>query len=75
LESFFLKKGKENRFDRLPLKLVAILNMFLKPNFPHFYSILQFWDMGYGFELPDLYKTGYAVLALSIVTGLALAAM
>jgi succinate dehydrogenase/fumarate reductase cytochrome b subunit len=49
--------------------------MFLKPNFPHFYSILQFWDMGYGFELPDLYKTGYAVLALSIVTGLALAAM
>ncbi|TRY61474.1 hypothetical protein TCAL_04388 [Tigriopus californicus] len=33
------------------------------------------WDMGYGFQMPDLYKTGYAVLALSVVVGGALAAM
>ncbi len=26
-----------------------------------------FWDMGYGFHMPDLYKSGYAVAALSVV--------
>ena len=25
------------------------------------------WDLGYGFSMPDLYKTGYVVLALSLV--------
>lgn len=33
------------------------------------------WDMGYGFSMPDLYKTGWTVVALSVVTALALAAM
>merc|ERR1712065_134067 len=26
------------------------------------------WDMGKGFELPQLYQTGYAVLGTSVVT-------
>lgn len=26
------------------------------------------WDMGHGFQLPDLYKTGYFVLGLSFIT-------
>jgi len=33
------------------------------------------WDMGYGFQLPELYKTGYAVLVLSTLLSLGLAAM
>ena len=31
--------------------------------------------MGWGFQLPDLYKTGYTVLALSVILGAALASM
>jgi len=31
------------------------------------------WDMGHGFSMPELYKTGYTVLALSVVFGLILA--
>merc|ERR1711862_43332 len=33
------------------------------------------WDMGHGFSMPELYKTGYTVLGLSIVFGIALALM
>ena len=33
------------------------------------------WDMGHGFKIPDLYKTGYAVLGLSVLTALMLAAL
>merc|ERR1712018_615965 len=31
------------------------------------------WDMGYGFKMPDLYKTGWTVLGTSVVTGVLLA--
>ena len=31
--------------------------------------------MGWGFQLPDLYKTGWTVVALSVVLGAALAAL
>merc|ERR1719383_1289907 len=31
------------------------------------------WDMGLGFKIPDLYKSGYFVVGLSVVTGLMLA--
>jgi len=34
-----------------------------------------FWDMGHGFKIPELYKTGWFVVGFSVVTGLALAAM
>eukprot|EP00095_Tigriopus_kingsejongensis_P000322 maker-scaffold292_size219010-snap-gene-1.32 protein:Tk00322 transcript:maker-scaffold292_size219010-snap-gene-1.32-mRNA-1 annotation:"succinate dehydrogenase cytochrome b560 mitochondrial" len=34
-----------------------------------------FWDMGWGFQMPDLYKTGYTVMALSVILAVALAAM
>ena len=37
--------------------------------------LFQAWDMGMGFKMPDLYKTGYTVSALSLVAALALAAM
>merc|ERR1712038_1656377 len=33
------------------------------------------WDMGYGFQMPDLYKTGWTVVALSVIFAAALAAM
>merc|ERR1712083_1231074 len=33
------------------------------------------WDMGHGFNLPDLYKSGYTVLGLSIVTAFIMALM
>ena len=33
------------------------------------------WDMGHGFKIPDLYKTGYTVLGLSVLTALMLAAL
>ena len=30
------------------------------------------WDMGKGFEIPDFYKSGYAVIVLTIVTTIGL---
>ena len=33
------------------------------------------WDMGHGFKIPELYKTGWFVVGLSVVTALGLAAM
>ena len=33
------------------------------------------WDMGYGFKMPDLYKTGWTVLGLSVITALILSGM
>merc|ERR1739846_152093 len=33
------------------------------------------WDMGHGFSMPELYKTGYTVLALSLITAIPLALM
>ena len=31
------------------------------------------WDMGKGFKIPDLYKTGYAVVGVSAVAAVMLA--
>ena len=33
------------------------------------------WDMGHGFKIPELYKTGWFVVGLSVLTALGLAAM
>eukprot|EP00088_Acartia_fossae_P005665 TRINITY_DN12557_c0_g1_i1.p1 TRINITY_DN12557_c0_g1~~TRINITY_DN12557_c0_g1_i1.p1 ORF type:complete len:173 (-),score=48.55 TRINITY_DN12557_c0_g1_i1:323-841(-) len=33
------------------------------------------WDMGHGFKIPDLYKSGYAVVGSSLLMALALALM
>ena len=33
------------------------------------------WDMGMGFKIPDLYKTGYTVVGLSVLTAAMLAAL
>lgn len=38
-------------------------------------AFFQAWDMGYGFKMADLYKTGWSVLALSIVFGAMLSLM
>ena len=35
----------------------------------------QSWDMGKGFQMTDLYKTGWTVVALSVVFAAALALM
>lgn len=32
----------------------------------------QWWDLGKGFRIPDVYRTGYTVIGLSIVTSIAL---
>jgi succinate dehydrogenase cytochrome b556 subunit len=31
------------------------------------------WDLGKGFKIPELYKSGYAVLSLSVISALVLA--
>ena len=33
-----------------------------------------FWDMGYGFQMADLYKTGWTVVGLSFLVAAAMAA-
>merc|ERR1712098_539493 len=33
------------------------------------------WDLGHGFKIPEVYKTGWFVVGLSVVTALALAAI
>ena len=37
--------------------------------------IFQAWDLGYGFTMPELYKTGYTVLGLSTILALAIACL
>lgn len=32
----------------------------------------QWWDLGKGFRIPEVYRTGYTVIGLSIVTSIAL---
>jgi succinate dehydrogenase (ubiquinone) cytochrome b560 subunit len=33
------------------------------------------WDLGYGFQIADLYKSGYLVIGLALATAVVLAAM
>ena len=33
------------------------------------------WDMGHGFKIAELYKTGWFVVALSVVTALGIASL
>lgn len=40
-----------------------------------FISFDQYWDIGKGFKIPEVYRTGYTVLGLSLVTSIALALM
>ncbi|XP_076003470.1 succinate dehydrogenase cytochrome b560 subunit, mitochondrial [Genypterus blacodes] len=34
-----------------------------------------FWDVGKGFKIPEVYGTGYTVIALSIITAIAVASL
>ncbi|XP_067109355.1 succinate dehydrogenase cytochrome b560 subunit, mitochondrial [Osmerus mordax] len=34
-----------------------------------------FWDVGKGFKIPEVYRSGYLVIALSLITSIALAAL
>nr|ACM09140.1 Succinate dehydrogenase cytochrome b560 subunit, mitochondrial precursor [Salmo salar] len=38
----------------------------------HFFNGIRHlvWDLGYGFKMPTLYKTGYLVIALALLNGL-----
>lgn len=38
-----------------------------------YYYLNQFWDIGKGFRIPEVYRTGYTVIGLSIITSIALA--
>ena len=40
-----------------------------------FCFVFQAWDMGHGFSMPELYKTGYTVLGLSIISAAIVALM
>lgn len=40
--------------------------------FSHYY-LNQWWDIGKGFKIPEVYRTGYTVIALSIITSIAVA--
>uniref|UniRef100_A0A3Q3BET2 Succinate dehydrogenase cytochrome b560 subunit, mitochondrial n=2 Tax=Kryptolebias marmoratus TaxID=37003 RepID=A0A3Q3BET2_KRYMA len=34
-----------------------------------------YWDIGKGFKIPEVYRTGYTVIGLSVITSIALALM
>lgn len=58
----------------LPLQSDAVVLMLTCLLFPvsSASSSPQFWDLGKGFQIPDVYRSGYTVIALSIVTAMAL---
>ena len=43
----------------------------------HFFNGIRhlLWDIGWGYELPRVYATGYLVVGLSLLSGFALAAL
>ena len=48
----------------------------LPPSFPFslvYYYSNQWWDIGKGFKIPEVYRTGYTVIGLSIITSIAMA--
>ena len=59
-------------------KLMALcclmLNVLLSLS-PYYYYLNQWWDIGKGFKIPEVYRTGYTVIGLSIITSIALAAI
>lgn len=36
------------------------------------HSFHQWWDLGKGFRIPEVYRSGYAVIGLSVLTSVAL---
>lgn len=38
-------------------------------------NYFQIWDMGKGFKIPEIYRSGYLVIAMSVLTSLALTAV
>lgn len=42
---------------------------------PLCFDPIQWWDIGKGFKIPEVYRTGYTVIGLSIVTSIALACL
>jgi succinate dehydrogenase / fumarate reductase cytochrome b subunit len=57
----------------LPGKAFALATAFALAY--HFFNGIRhlLWDIGWGFELPRTYATGYAVVALSVLATLAIA--
>ena len=57
---------------RSPLGLVALFGFSLALVY-HTYNGIRhlLWDIGYGYEIPKFYATGWAVTALTLVTTLA----
>lgn len=39
------------------------------------FHLIQWWDIGKGFKIPEVYRTGYTVIGLSIATSIALACL
>lgn len=60
-------------FMRGPLGLAALFGFSFALLYHTFNGIRHLlWDVGYGYEIPKLYATGWAVAALTLVTTLAL---
>lgn len=60
------------------LKIYKLMVLVLHKNFFSLFFLFacylnQCWDMGKGFKIPEVYRTGYTVIGLSIVTSIALA--
>jgi len=57
----------------LPGKAFALLTVFSLAY--HFFNGIRhlLWDIGWGYELPRAYATGYAVVALTLLSTLAIA--
>lgn len=54
-------------FLSLVLYCYFCLSLCLSPSL----SLSKFWDSGKGFTLPEVYRSGYVVIVLSILTSIA----
>lgn len=50
--------------------VILVLNVLL---FVLFVFSNQCWDLGKGFRIPEVYRTGYTVIGLSVITSIAMA--
>lgn len=57
----------------LMLLVLLTLNVLLSLPFLVDYYLNQWWDIGKGFRIPEVYRTGYTVIALSVITSIAVA--
>ena len=73
---YSLKQGDANyaffhEFSSLWIVKIFLLSWIISL-FYHFFNGIRhlFWDMGWGFELQDVYRSGYLVLGLTILCSL-----